>query len=314
MSRDRMIRMISAVCAAVLICAVAMTATGLFQKAFAGYDHAEQYTAGDAEIRGMVKNLEVSWTSGKITVAYHGKDTVELRETANRALSEDQKMRWWLDGDTLRIQHCKSGLNWNWNLDKELTITLPEGMELGDAVFALTSGDVIIPELRTEKLVMAATSGNLTAEAEAKNVQVTTTSGNQNLKLKGTAERVQMTATSGNIRMEAEEAKHIQGVSTSGDMDIVAEHNENTQLSGTSCTARVRLQETQKLSVNTTSGNVTAELPETPGFKAELNSLSGSVNTGMAMTKNGQQYICGDGSGSVRINTTSGNIQIEAVH
>ena len=315
MNRDRMIRMTAMLCAAVLLCAVIVSAGGLIVKAAAGYDHAEKYTAGDAEITGKVKNLEVNWTSGKITVAYHGKDTVDLRETAKRPIDEDQKMRWWLDGDTLRIQYRKAGLNRSLGMDpeKELVLTLPEGIELESALFTLTSGDLVIPGIRTGTLQMTATSGNLDTEAEATFCMATTTSGDQHLKLQGKTERIQTSATSGNIRIEAEEAKHIQSVSTSGDMDIRAGKNENTNLSGTSATVYIRLEKMNRLSVNTTSGNVTAELPESPGFKAELHTLSGDTETGMSMKKNGNQYVCGDGSGRVQINTASGDIRIMPV-
>lgn len=312
MNRDRMIRGITMLCAAVLLCAVIVSAGGLIAKAASGYEHAEKYTAGDAEITGIVKNLEVNWTSGKITVAYHGKETVELRETAKRPIGEDQKMRWWLDGDTLRIQYCKAGLNWSLaaDPDKELVLTLPEGIELDSTLFNLTSGDLIIPGMRTGNLQMTATSGNLNAEAEANICMATTTSGDQQLKLQGKTARIQTTATSGNIRIEAEEAGQIQAVCTSGDMDIRAGKNEQANLSGTSTRVRVRLEEMKRLSVNTTSGDVTAELPEAPGFSAQLQTLSGDLETGMALTKRGNQYACGDGSGSVMINTTSGDIRI----
>lgn len=311
MSRNQILKAAMAVCAVILICAVAFTASGLFETV-GGYADAEKYTAGDAEITGEVKNIGINWTSGKVTVAYHSKDTVELRETSREAVGEDQRMRWLLDGDTLRVQYAKSGLRLGRNPEKELTVVLPEGMELKNADFDLTSGDVTIPALKAESLRISVTSGDVYAEAEAEKAETGSTSGSLTLKLKGRAESVRAESTSGPILVEAEEAAEIRAGSTSGDIEIRAESSRETQAHSTSGGIRIRLLKTEKLEAGSTSGNVTAALPAVPGFTAKIDTTSGSVDTGMALVKNGNEYSCGDGSAKVSISTTSGNVRIEA--
>ena len=313
MNRNLMLKIAMAVCIVILGCAVAVNLSGLFGQAAGGYANAEKYTAGETEITGTVNHLDINWVSGKVNVAYHQKDTVELRETSRNELSEDQKLRWWLDGDTLRVQYTSPGLRISWNLEKELTITLPEGKTLQSAQFDLTSGDLVIPEIRAELLKMNSTSGSLTAAAEAAKVEAGCTSGDQKLTLKGKTESVRMSSTSGRIQLEAEDAKQIAATSTSGELEIRAEKNEATDLSSTSGPVYVRLQQIGKLKVSSTSGSVKAVLPETPGFTAEISTTSGSVNTAMPLTKDGSRYACGDGSGSVRIDTTSGSVTLEAL-
>ena len=224
---------------------------------------------------------------------------------------EESRCTVWLDGETLRVQYMKTGIRTNWNLNKELTITLPEGTELENAEFQLTSGSLVIPDIRAEKLKLNATSGELNVTGEVKRTEVNTTSGIQNLVIRGTAEEIRQSATSGMIRTEAEHAKQIRCVCTSGDVTVRAERNEETSVSGTSATVSVRLGEMKKLEVTTTSGNVSVTVPEKPGFRAELGSLSGSVDIGTAMTKSGDQYVCGDGSGRVEIRSASGSIRVE---
>ena len=91
MSRDQKIKIAMVVCVVVLACAVVITTTGMFNTSgIGGYANADQYTAGDTELSGKVQNLDINWTSGKVTVVYHEGNTVSLKETANRSLSEDE--------------------------------------------------------------------------------------------------------------------------------------------------------------------------------------------------------------------------------
>ena len=311
MNRNQVLKIAMIVCAAVLICSVAVTATGIFGQ-ISGYADAEKYTAGDAEIAAEVKNLDINWTSGKVTVAYHGKSTVELRETSRTALGGDQKMRWLLDGDTLRVQYSRPGLRIFGNPEKELTVILPEGTELKTAGFSLTSGNLIIPGLKAESLNISATSGDISAEAETDSAGIGTTSGNIALKLKGRTESVKAGSTSGSILVEAEETGTINAGSTSGNIEVRADASRETKIGATSGTIRVRLLKTERLEVGTTSGDVTAALPTAPGFTAKIDTVSGSVDTAAALVKNGKEYSCGDGSARISIGTTSGDVRIEA--
>ena len=143
MSRDQKIKIAMVICAVIVLCAVIITSTGMFNgTGIGGYANADKYTAGPAEVTGRVKKLEVNWTSGKVIVAYHAENMVLLEESAKRELSENEKMRWWLDGETLRVQFAASGTHWNMP-EKKLTITLPEGTAFENASIQTTSADVL---------------------------------------------------------------------------------------------------------------------------------------------------------------------------
>ena len=64
------------------------------------------------------------------------------------------------------------------------------------------------------------------------------------------------------------------------------------------------------LKLRSTSGNVTVLLPSTPGFDAEIDTTSGDFDSAIALKQEGKRYSCGDGSASLQINTTSGNIRL----
>ena len=311
MTRDQKIRIAMIVCAMIVACAVILSMTDI--AGLAGtYVSGEKYTAGDTEIAGTVSSLDIHWTSGKVTVEYHRENTVLLRETSDRALKEDQQMRWLLDGNTLRVQYMKSGLRLNTGLQKELTVTLPEGMKLDEASFSLTSGDLFIPALKAEKLVLDVTSGDVTAAAEAERTEAHATSGALRLTLTGEAKAVKAGTTSGTIRLEAEKADSIVADSTSGTVEILADEAGDTKIGSTSGTVMVTLGKMKTLSVSTTSGRVTAALPADPGYTADITTVSGRTDSTQALTRSGSKYTCGDGSADVRISTVSGDVRLEA--
>jgi DUF4097 and DUF4098 domain-containing protein YvlB len=312
MSRDQIIKIGMVVLVVVLVCAVIITSTGMFGSS-GGYANAEKYTSGDTEIQEDIKKIDVTWTSGKVTVAYHTENTIGLKESAKRALSGDEKLQWWVDGDTLRVQFTKPGIRWNMP-EKELTITLPEGIRLTQANIGTTSGEIEIPEMKAEVLILDSTSGDIRACVETDKAEVNATSGEQQLEFRGTAEQIRVNSTSGNIRVEAEKAMLIEAASTSGSIGIQAQECQSAKANSTSGNIDAELGKMEQLSISATSGSVTAKLPETPGFTATVDTTSGSFTYGLALAREGNKYICGDGSGSVNIDTTSGNVRIDRLN
>lgn len=329
MDRRKWIQIAIVICVVVIAVAVVLSVSGLFGWNGSVFANAERYTAGDAVVTGNVKNLDIHWTSGKVRLAYHSGSGVELRETSDRPIGDDLKMRWWLDGDTLRVQYAKSGLRMLFGQQKELTVTLPEGITLGSVNIEATSADVDVPDLRAEDVNMTLTSGNVRAVAETARVSAGTTSGEINLEVRGRAEAVSAGSTSGNIRLTTGEADAVSVHATSGDIQltgdridqckagttsgkITAEIRENSQMDAgsTSGDIRLSLERLSALKAGATSGRITLTLPQEPGFTATIETVSGSIDSSLPLTRNGNRYVCGDGSGKVEIGTTSGNIEL----
>ena len=275
------------------------------------YANADKYTAGETTVSGTVENLDVAWKSGNVRIEYHEGEGIRVTETGNRTISGDDRLRWWLDGATLRIQYAKSGrfvlID---TLDKTLTVSLPEGTELKKAKIHTTSGDLDIPKLTSEDTELTVTSGNINVLADTQRMTVSATSGDLNVRLAGDTDTVTIGVTSGRISAELGNAKRATVSSTSGDMQISGRIGE-ADISATSGNISVRFDAFDRLSVKTTSGDVRAVLPETPGFTCTATVTSGKIETGIQMTKNGDTYVCGDGSKSCNIKTTSGNIRID---
>lgn len=296
------------------------------------YANAEKYTAGDTVITSPVEALDVNWTEGFVKIEYHAGSDIRVSETSPKQLSDDNRLHWWLDGTTLRIQYAKAGINLAWNLQKTLTVSLPEGTVLKSAGIKATSADMTVSGLVAEEVLLISTSGNITASTVTPTLAVITTSGDQNIRQDSVIDTVALGSTSGNIACTLDVAGSVKIESTSGGIGLtVTDAADTVQMGSTSGNVYPSLASVNKadfsstsgtitavigafsdLKINSTSGNVTATLPGTPGFTGSISSVSGSFSSDLQLAKNGKTYTCGDGSGTVSIGTTSGDIRILA--
>ena len=309
MNNNKIWRALLAVCAVVLLAAVGMR--------FLPFAHAEQYNVGDAEISASIKNLEINWTSGRVQIDYHSGNTILISEKTTGVISESMRMRWRLDGDTLRIEYDKPGFH--------LFSFMPHDI-------SVTSGDVSIPALYADELKLASTSGDIRGSVCARTVKGQLTSGNMDLQIMSMAEEVSLESTSGSITLDAMEIEkkavisttsgdiraavkqtdEFKATSTSGDIHAVIGNAKQTAVGSTSGKVIADISTVHTLDIHTTSGGVTAYLPQTPGFTAQIETTSGRFESQLALTKQGNAYIAGDGSGTVKFHTTSGNILLNA--
>lgn len=326
MNNHKLMKTLSILCAAALLLALGMNLLPLA--------HAEQYNVGDAEISAAIRNLEIDWTSGAVHIAYHSGNTIRVSEKTTGLISEDMRMRWHLDGDTLRIEYDQPGFHLFSIIphDKELTVTLPEGLHLEKVDIHSTSGGLFIPALWAENVKLKLTSGDIQASVSARNINCKLTSGGLELQVMSAAEEIEIESTSGditlesacaadeteiestsgNIRAAVKQTAKFKAKSTSGDIHAVLGNVKSANIRSTSGKVTAEAGNMEKLEIHTTSGDVTAYLPTAPGFTAEIETTSGRFDSQLPLIKDGKVYIAGDGSGKVEIHTTSGNVTVFA--
>lgn len=273
-------------------------------------DNKKDYSTGGDTISGAVETLAVEWTAGSVTIAYHADNTVILEEKANRAIPEDEKLLWKLDGTTLKIEYHRPGLFKLTTLAKDLTIILPEGTKLNKAVIHATSADLKVPSLLAEEAVFETTSGNTDAKVEAKNVRAVSTSGDVILKLAGRQDSVEISATSGDLSLTAEETAKVTAHSTSGRISAEAKDFGTITADTTSGGIAVKTGRFAEMKLEATSGDISAALPQDPGFSGTIDTTSGGINSRIPLENSGNHYSCGDGSAKLTIRATSGNVTI----
>ncbi len=279
------------------------------------YRDADKYTMGDAELStGEISSIEIDWISGEVNVAYHTKDTVVFSETANKTLNDNTTMYYFVDGDTLRVKFAKSGKRVSSKLSKELTLYLPEGMELDEVVIDSISADINVSGLSAERASIDTTSGDIVFEDAALSEQAKfdTTSGDITAKLTA-AKNVEIDSTSGEIQLTVEEAPDMISTDTvSGDVELTIAGAENLELDSTS--GQIKLSAAKApdaLSADTVSGDVILFLPEDSDFTVNWDSVSGSIESDLAMKKEGDSYIFGKGTKKYDVDTTSGDLDIK---
>ena len=324
------------VCAVILIAAVGLSVSGIFGLNRYTYENADSYTAGgtDAIPAAGVRNISVDWLDGKVTLARHGAQTIALSEVSKKEISDDLQLRWWVDGDTLRVRYAKSGAKthslFGGSLNKELTLTLPEGFAAADVYLHTTSGDLIVPALDADALTLDVTSGTVRATAAAGRITARATSGDISLTSTGAAKEIGVHVTSGNIAVEAVTADTLKAEMTSGSISVTAERIGDFSADATSGDVSLRAAAAERIKVHTTSGRITVStaefsaldasatsgnmqfnLPAEPGFTARVEKTSGNFTYGVPLTMQGSDYVCGDGSASVKIHVTSGDIRID---
>lgn len=317
----------------VVLIALGIGAWFLFGSTASGlsYPDAGKYSVGDATVSETVNNLFVDWTAGKVSVEYYGGTEITVSETANRTLSEDDKLRWWLDGDTLRIRYAKPGFRVTFDLEKQLTIRLPYGAVLESADISSTSGDMYIPALTADSIRLDSTSGRIDVSTLTKQLTVSSTSGDVTLYQNGDMDSADLGSTSGNVSFFLEGSmKKIKANSTSGGVSVIVNGSadevklhstsgniytslssvKKAEISSTSGSYTGTVKSFDDLKINTTSGSVNATLGTDPGFTCKVSTSSGYFNSELPLVANGNTYTCGDGSAKCEIGTSSGGIWI----
>lgn len=309
--RSFTLKLIAAACAIALLACATLVLTKVFHIP-GGYADTSKYTAGGVTLDETVKRLDIHWTAGAVAVAFHAQDTVQIAETAPGRIPADGELRWWLDGDTLHVQYAKSGYFSFRSLDKSLTVTLPEGIQLDQLAIDATSADLDVPDLCARDVKLGLTSGDLHAGfSDVNSVRVNSTSGTVELSQSGAAERVDVSTTSGDILLSLSDVKALSAGSTSGKIYVAADEAEQADLNSTSGSISASLAAFDDLKIDSTSGDVKAALSSEPGYVADVKTTSGRFDYSVALERDGDSYSCGDGSGSLRIRTTSGNVLLE---
>ena len=260
--------------ACLLLIALCLVFTGCSRTSLV-YDDSDKYAAGDATISEPVRNLDLVWISGGVKIAYHPENTILLSESANRSLSEENSMRWYLDGDTLRIRYAASGkLNFfNFrDLNKQLTLTLPEDFRGQRIQFDLTSANLTAPFLAAQEMEIALVSGDVSLTAEANHLKVETVSGKQ--------------------RLNVSVAKGLELSSVSGDVSLTTPQLPET------------------CAIETVSGDVALTLPRNAGCTLLFSSISGDFTSALPISASGKKYLLGDGQSAFSIDTTSGDLDL----
>jgi len=297
------------------------------------YSNADKYSPGNREFSEEIREIDLNWSSGEVSVIRYDKPTVSVSESNTDDLSEDKRVHTWLDGKVLRIQFCKSGKISFGNDKKELLLKLPKDLKLDKLSYNGSSADAVFDGIEAGDFSADSSSGKLDLRGcTAREFVLDASSGNIILDQKGTSERIEATASSGDIDLRIESVEHLEAETSSGKIEIEAEtaremsfdsssgkkvidvENPGTVRSESSSgnTDMTFADMPESIDIKASSGDVTLRLPGDAGFKAVIDTSSGDFVSEIPTSKDGSTYTAGSGSSSISADTSSGNVTIKA--
>ena len=180
-----------------------------------------------------------------------------------------------LNGNELELRYPADNALWKpaWG-SKNLTVTVPQSWYARETNIDVVSAVVEVDGLSMEELKLDSTSGSITASGLCcDQIVASTVSGN--VILEGTAEELKLDTTSGRCQAELDE--------------------------------RV-----QEIELDSVSGELELILPESLGFEAEVDTVSGSFRSDIPTTASSKGvYTCGNGECGISVDTVSGSISIQ---
>lgn len=258
------------------------------------YKDADNYNVGAASVAGEINQIEINWINGSVEIEPYDGDTLEAFET--KVSNIDNEMRYLVKDGKLIIQFEKSGLKWRMGRreDKDLTVKIPKGLlevmkslsvdgaAAKISISGLTlsdeleidnvSGDIALTGIKTDTLDIDCVSSKLTAkDVTAGEFKFNSVSGGA--VLQGDFSDIDADTTSGSIKL------------VSGIMP-------------------------ERIEFDAVSGGCNLYLPQSGGFTAKLDSVSGNLDTDFPVVKKHKAYIYGSGYSKFDFDTVSGNINI----
>ena len=180
-----------------------------------------------------------------------------------------------LSGNELDLRYPADNALWKpARGSKNLTITVPQSWYARETNIDVVSAVVEVDGHSTEELKLDTTSGPINASGLCcDQIIASTVSGN--VILEGTAEELKLDTTSGRCQAELDE--------------------------------RV-----QEIELDSVSGELELILPESLGFEAEVDTVSGSFRSDIPTTASSKGvYTCGNGECGISVDTVSGSITIQ---
>lgn len=313
------------------MCLTGCSFVSLFNTFSYQYDNASEYKPGDREIDEKVTKINIDYISGDVTINTHDSDKVSVKETANIDLRDPQKVQTWVNDGTLYVRFCQSIKRINFtNIHKKLELTLPSSQDLEDVTVEVSSGNLNCSGITSGTFTSHLSSGNLTCkditaggfdaklssgnanvDGSGKNIKIKASSGNINIKQSGDCSSMTIDSSSGNITTEADKVSKMDVHASSGNITVTA--NEITDLNSRSSSGHNTFDfavAPKTSAIKSSSGWVKITMPEDSDVKVTAKISSGHFNSELPFTKNGKEYTSGNGSSTMNINVSSGDVDI----
>ena len=219
-----------------------------------------------------ITHIEIDWVAGSVTIVPGDTDRIRLSESGE--FGTDDAMVYRQNGNKLTIEYQKQDvyIGIYSTPSKDLTITVPRDWEGIRISLDTASAQLRMTGITVREVELESASGTAVFEdCRIAELNMDTASGD--LHYSGMLDVLECNAASSNVHA------------------VLA----NTP---------------DRLIVEAMSGNVDITLPESSGFRAQVETLSGGFHSDFDCTHKNDSYIHGDGSCQMEINAISGDVHI----
>lgn len=219
-----------------------------------------------------VREIEVDWLGGSVMVVLTDDDSLSFAEMAYQDVPEEQRLSYALDGDTLKIDFCRSGHLLSSSPEKQLVLSIPRGLTLEKFEADTTAAAVNVTGLHTQTVDISTVSGGVDLAAEAYEIDISTTGG-----------------------CAAVDADFYQ-----------------LDFSTVSGSLTLTMQRAAEVDAETVSGGVTIHLPPSSyGFALDFETVSGTPEIAFDANGGDGHWTYGDKASTLNIDTASGNLSLD---
>lgn len=219
-----------------------------------------------------VREIEVDWLGGSVMVVLTDDDSLSFAEMAYQDMPEEQRLSYALDGDTLKIDFCRSGHLLSSSPEKQLVLSIPRGLTLEKFEADTTAAAVNVTGLHTQTVDISTVSGGVDLAAEAYEIDISTTGG-----------------------CAAVDADFYQ-----------------LDFSAVSGSLTLTMQRAAEVDAETVSGGVTIHLPPSSyGFALDFETVSGTPEIAFDANGGDGHWTYGDKASTLTVDTASGNLSLD---
>lgn len=219
-----------------------------------------------------VREIEVDWLGGSVMVVLTDDDSLSFVEMAYQDVPEEQRLSYALDGDTLKIDFCRSGHLLSSSPKKQLVLSIPRGLTLEKFEADTTAAAVNVTGLHTQTVDISTVSGSVDLAAEAYEIDISTTGG-----------------------CAAVDADFYQ-----------------LDFSAVSGSLTLTMQRAAEVDAETVSGGVTIHLPPSSyGFALDFETVSGTPEIAVDANGGDGHWTYGDKASTLTVDTASGNLSLD---
>ena len=270
-----------------------------------------------------IDSLDISWLTGRVTVGISPDNKIHVTERSAKAIDEADRMKVETGSGALKIRwdgqwfrkFFNVNLGWFGQKDKELEVLLPRELmvELVTLDVSNTSGDMSVAGCKSEDMSVSTVSGSLSlSSCSAERMEVNTVSGEAFLNEISASESLTVNTVSGGMELAGVDSEALTLDTVSGGCKLdgqVQELNVSTISGDISASLSA---EPLDVDMDSVSGRLTLELPPAAGFTVEHDSVSGSFRSDFPTEDlGGGRLRCGSGGAEIRMNTTSGGMEIK---